>query len=359
MNFRDISLLIDMLIGLLENAIHLSFKNHTKKIIDTINTVLATYDNDRATKYIELEQLKLEIKRLNTEHYKVIQDSIERYKVLSYIHTKTPSEFLLSQMTDDDIKSLIGNYDELLKHLDSEVDEYKLSTIVSNHINKLTDELSGVVTSNALNDIDNKQTLQAVEHTLDKYKRHAQNLANLETGKAQSQANIDVDEENKEKYKLRKIWISQRDKRVRETHIILDATEADKGGLFHSKPTQTKGPAPRMMKGALAMRENAGCRCSIGYRVNGIELQQMDKNHMSKEHQALYERTKFDRYQIWLDKVSENIHPAYYEQLSKGIDWDRKQMLKKKKNTVRDDATKFKEMLENGYHKKADGSWGY
>ena len=346
MDFKDVSSYIDMLIGLLQNAIKKAFTLYLSEVLE----LFKLYDG---------KQFKREYKKLNKKHYKNIQEMIEQSKVLTYIHTKLPSEFLISQMTDEEILSQFDDYDELLKHLDSDTDEFKLFQTILNHLNKIETELNGLVMTNEMNEVDESETEQAIKHIIQKYERYAQQLGDFESGKAQSQAKIDIDEENNKRFEIEKIWISQRDKHVRSTHVLLDGQKADDDGLFYSKPTQTKGLAPRMMVGVFAMKENLGCRCSVGFRVNGIELGQLDKENMSKEHLDIYEQTDFDNYQDWLEERKENIHPAYYEQLSKGILWDDKKAKIDKQFTVKNDAAKFKKMVENGFHKKKDGSWGY
>ena len=91
----------------------------------------------------------------------------------------------------------------------------------------------------------------------------------------------------------------------------------------------------------------------------------MEADNLSPEHRELYEKTSFDKYQEWLNEHQENISPAYYKQLSKGMVWDSVQaaqdydLYKLLDNELFGDAKKFQQMLKRGFHKKKDGSWGY
>src|SRR5699024_8334985 len=170
-------------------------------------------------------------------------------------------------------------------------------------------------------------TKKRLKRIAEKYTSKVQRVSTYEIGRAESLAEVQLGErydtavdelkdkpnkapkgfkfDDKERGKhfvdegsrLKRIWVSQRDLRVRTTHIVLDGQVSDHEGLFYSKATASYGKGPRLMEGINAMQENMGCRCSVGYRVNGIELDQLDDETMSADHREVYEKTSFDHYQ--------------------------------------------------------------
>lgn len=278
---------------------------------------------------------------------------------------------------------------ELRKFLKQDTEEYDLLNTLSHHRNDMLRELKGTLNSSVNDNINPAATKKRLKRIAEKYTTRVQRVSTYEIGRAESLAEVEIgqryddvielikeqtdkapkgfkfdDEERGKRFvdegsRLKRIWVSQRDLRVRTTHIVLDGQAADHEGLFYSKATASYGKGPRLMIGINAMQENIGCRCSVGYRVNGIELDQLDEETMSADHREVYEKTSFDHYQDWLQFHEDDIAPDYYNQLSKQMMWYKNPTPTTEERTehsLMTDAKRFRKMVERGFHKKKMGA---
>lgn len=396
MNWNDLGRQIDVLIGMVENSVHQRFQSRINEIISMYDSLVNTYaDEDSLEALNKYNRLNKAVKQLEqdiTADYSALYKTIAYAQVLAFIHSTTGSAFLLSALTGLSPMLAFPKLLELRKLLKQDTEEYDLLNTLSHHRNDMLRELKGTLNSSVNDNINPAATKKRLKRIAEKYTSRVQRVSTYEIGRAESLAEIKLgdkyeqavkqlekttdkaptgfkfdDKERGKRFvdegsKLKRIWISQRDTRVRPTHVILDGQSADEEGLFYSKSTATYGKGPRMMIGINQMQENMGCRCSVGYRVNGIELDHKDDEFLSEEHREVYERTSFDEYQDWLRFNEDNIAPDYYEQLSKRMMWYKNASMNTKERTQHNlmtDAKRFRQMVQRGFHKKKDGSWGY
>lgn len=370
MNFSDISRQIDILIGMVENEIHTTFQHRMNKIIAMYGSLISDYapdgELDNLNKYNRLNKMIKQLEQDITQDYSAIAKLTQYAQMMAFIHATVGSAFILSALVGVLPVISFPLLRKLRIDLSQELEENELTNVLGRHRSDMLREIKIALRSSTNDEVNPTDTKRKLKRIRDKYTYTVQRLSTYEIGRAESTAAVDISNRFEDKgSKLERIWISQRDERVRSTHVVLDGQKADDKGLFYSKPTKTRGTAPRKMKGIGMLQENMGCRCSVGYRVNGIELDYMETDNLSPEHRELYEKTSFDKYQEWLKANQENISPAYYKQLSKGMAWDSVQaaqdydLYKVLDNDLFGDAKKFQQMLKRGFHKKKDGSWGY
>lgn len=396
MNFNDLGRQIDVLIGMTENSVHQQFQSRINAIIAMYNSLVSNYaDEDSLENLNKYNRLNKAIKQLEqdiTADYSALYKTIAYAQVLAFIHSTVGSAFLLSAMTG--LLPLLGfaKLPQLRGMIQQDVEEYDLLTTLEHHRNDMLRELKGALNSSVQENVNPAATKKRLKRIAEKYTSRVQRVSTYEIGRAESLAEVELGEQydnaidelkdksdkapkgfkfdDKERGKrfvdegsrLKRIWVSQRDLRVRTTHIVLDGQVSDHEGLFYSKATASYGKGPRLMIGINAMQENMGCRCSVGYRVNGIELDQMDEEHMSADYRELYEKTSFDHYQDWLQFHEDDVAPNYYNQLSKQMMWYKNPSPSTEERTEHNlmtDAKRFRKMVERGFHKKKDGSWGY
>lgn len=396
MNWNDLGRQIDTLIGLTENSVHQQFQSRINAIISMYDSLVSNYaDEDSPEALNKYKRLNKAIKQLEqdiTADYSALYKTIAYAQVLAFIHSTVGSAFLLSALTGLAPVLAFPKLLELRKLLKQDTEEYDLLNTLSHHRNDMLRELKGTLNSSVNDNINPSATKKRLKRIAERYTGRVQNVATYEIGRAESLAEVQLGErydtavnelkdkpnkapkgfkfDDKERGKrfvnegsrLKRIWVSQRDLRVRTTHIVLDGQAADHEGLFYSKATASYGKGPRLMIGINAMQENMGCRCSVGYRVNGIELDHMDDEFLSEEHREVYEKTSFDHYQDWLQFHEDDIAPDYYNQLSKQMMWYKNPSPSTEERTehkLMTDAKRFRKMVERGFHKRKDGSWGY
>lgn len=395
MHWNDLGRQIDTLIGMTENSVHLRFHSRINEIISMYDSLVTNYtDEDSLEALNKYNRLSKAIKQLEqdiTADYSALYKTIAYAHVLAFIHGTVGSAFLLSALTGLAPVLAFPKLLELRKLLKQDTEEYDLLNTLSHHRNDMLRELKGTLNSSVNDNINPAATKKRLKRIAEKYTSKVQRVSTYEIGRAESLAEVQLGErydtavdelkdkpnkapkgfkfDDKERGKrfvdegsrLKRIWVSQRDLRVRATHIVLDGQVSDHEGLFYSKATASYGKGPRLMVGINAMQENMGCRCSVGYRVNGIELDQLDET-MSADHRELYEKTSFDHYQDWLQFHEDDIAPDYYNQLSKQMMWYKNPTPTTEERTEHNlmtDAKRFRKMVERGFHKKKDGSWGY
>lgn len=396
MNWNDLGRQIDALIGMTENSINQQLQSRINEIIAMYESMVSSYadedDLESLNKYNRLNKAIKQVEQDITKDFTTLYTTIAYAQVLAFIHATLGSAFLLSGMIGITPLLAFPKLLELRKLLKQDIEEYDLLNSLSSHRTSMLREVKGTLNSGVLNNENTRSTRLKLKRIAKKYTSRVQKVSTHEIGRAESLAEIELgdkyeqavkqlekttekaptgfkfdDKERGKRFvdegsKLKRIWISQRDTRVRPTHVILDGQAADEEGLFYSKSTATYGKGPRMMIGINQMQENIGCRCSVGYRVNGIELDHMDDEFLSEEHREVYERTSFDEYQDWLQFNEDNIAPDYYEQLSKRMMWYKNASVNTEERTQHNlmtDAKRFRQMVQRGFHKKKDGSWGY
>ncbi|MEK4555558.1 hypothetical protein [Jeotgalicoccus sp. FSL K6-3177] len=396
MNWNDLGRQIDALIGMAENSVHQRFQTRINAIISMYDSLVSNYaDEDSLVALNKYNRLNKAIKQLEqdiTADYSALYKTIAYAQVLAFIHSTVGSAFLLSGLTGLAPVLAFPKLLELRKFLKQDTEEYDLLNTLSHHRNDMLRELKGTLNSSVNDNINPAATKKRLKRIAEKYTTRVQRVSTYEIGRAESLAEVEIgqryddvielikeqtdkapkgfkfdDEERGKRFvdegsRLKRIWVSQRDLRVRTTHIVLDGQAADHEGLFYSKATASYGKGPRLMIGINAMQENIGCRCSVGYRVNGIELDQLDEETMSADHREVYEKTSFDHYQDWLQFHEDDIAPDYYNQLSKQMMWYKNPTPTTEERTehsLMTDAKRFRKMVERGFHKKKDGSWGY
>lgn len=396
MNWNDLGRQIDTLIGMVENSVNQQFQARINAIISMYDSLVSNYADEDSlealTKYNRLNKAIKELEQDITADYSALYKTIAYAQVLAFIHSTVGSAFLLSALTGLAPVLAFPKLLELRKLLKQDTEEYDLLNTLSHHRNDMLRELKGTLNSSVNDNINPAATKKRLKRIAEKYTTRVQRVSTYEIGRAESLAEVQLGErydaaveelkdksdkapkgfkfDDKERGKrfvdegsrLKRIWVSQRDLRVRTTHIVLDSQAADHEGLFYSKATASYGKGPRLMVGINAMQENMGCRCSVGYRVNGIELDQLDDETMSADHREVYEKTSFDHYQDWLQFHEDDIAPDYYNQLSKQMMWYKNPTPTTEERTEHNlmtDAKRFRKMVERGFHKKKDGSWGY
>ena len=396
MNWSNLGRQIDVLIGMVENSVHHSFQSRINAIISIYDSLVSNYaDEDSLESLNKYNRLNKAIKQLEqdvTADYSALYKTIAYGQVLAFIHSTVGSAFLLSALTGLAPVLAFPKLLELRKLLKQDTEEYDLLNTLSHHRNDMLRELKGTLNSSVNDNINPASTKKRLKRIAEKYTSRVQRVSTYEIGRAESLAEVEIGQrfddaiehikeqpdkapkgfkfDDKERGKrfvdegsrLKRIWVSQRDLRVRTTHIVLDGQASDHEGLFYSKATASYGKGPRLMVGINAMQENIGCRCSVGYRVNGIELDQLDDETMSAYHREVYEKTSFDHYQDWLQFHEDDIAPDYYNQLSKQMMWYKNLSPttdERTEHNLMTDAKRFRKMVERGFHKKKDGSWGY
>jgi len=396
MNWNDLGRQIDVLIGMAENSIHQRFQIRINAIISTYDSLVSNYAAEDSlealNKYNRLNKAIKQLEQDITADYSALYKTIAYGQVLAFIHSTVGSAFLLSALTGLAPVLAFPKLLELRKLLKQDTEEYDLLNTLSHHRNDMLRELKGTLNSSVNDNINPAATKKRLKRIAEKYTTRIQRVSTYEIGRAESLAEVEIGQrydnaieqlkdkpdkapkgfkfDDKERGKrfvnegsrLKRIWVSQRDLRVRTTHIVLDGQASDHEGLFYSKSTESYGKGPRLMIGINAMQENMGCRCSVGYRVNGIELDQMDDEHMSADHREIYEKTSFDHYQDWLQFHEDDVEPDYYNQLSKQMMWFKNATPSTEERTEQNlmtDSKRFRKMVERGFHKKKDGSWGY
>lgn len=396
MNWNDLGRQIDTLIGMTENSVHLRFQSRINEIISIYDSLVSNYaDEDSLESLNKYNRLNKAIKQLEqdvTADYSALYKTIAYAQVLAFIHSTVGSAFLLSGLTGLAPILAFPKLLELRKLLKQDTEEYDLLNTLSHHRNDMLRELKGTLNSSVNDNINPAATKKRLKRIAEKYTTRIQRVSTYEIGRAESLAEVEIGQrydnaieqlkdkpdkapkgfkfDDKERGKrfvdegsrLKRIWVSQRDLRVRTTHIVLDGQVSDHEGLFYSKATASYGKGPRLMVGINAMQENMGCRCSVGYRVNGIELDHMDDEFLSADHREVYEKTSFDHYQDWLQFHEDDIAPDYYNQLSKQMMWYKNPSPSTEERTEHNlmtDAKRLRKMVERGFHKRKDGSWGY
>ena len=393
MNWNDLGRQIDTLIGMVENSVNQQFQSRINAIISMYDSLVSNYaDEDSLEALNKYNRLNKAIKQLEqdiTADYSALYKTIAYGQVLAFIHSTVGSAFLLSALTGLAPVLAFPKLLELRKLLKQDTEEYDLLNTLSHHRNDMLRELKGTLNSSVNDNINPAATKKRLKRIAEKYTIRVQRVSTYEIGRAESLAEVEIGQryddaiehikeqpdkapkgfkfDDKERGKrfvdegsrLKRIWVSQRDLRVRTTHIVLDGQVSDHEGLFYSKATASYGKGPRLMIGINAMQENMGCRCSVGYRVNGIELDQLDDETMSADHREVYEKTSFDHYQDWLQFHEDDIAPDYYNQLSKQMMWYKNPTSTTEERTehsLMTYAKRFRKMVERGFHKKKDGS---
>ena len=396
MNWNDLGRQIDTLIGMVENSVNQQFQARINAIISMYDSLVSNYADEDSlealTKYNRLNKAIKELEQDITADYSALYKTIAYAQVLAFIHSTVGSAFLLSALTGLAPVLAFPKLLELRKLLKQDTEEYDLLNTLSHHRNDMLRELKGTLNSSVNDNINPAATKKRLKRIAEKYTSRVQRVSTYEIGRAETLAEVEIGQryddaiehikeqtdkapkgfkfDDKERGKrfvdegsrLKRIWVSQRDLRVRTTHIVLDGQASDHEGLFYSKATASYGKGPRLMVGINAMQENMGCRCSVGYRVNGIELDQLDEETMSADHREVYEKTSFDHYQDWLQFHEDDVAPDYYNQLSKQMMWYKNPSPSTEERTEHNlmtDAKRFRKMVERGFHKKKDGSWGY
>lgn len=354
-----------MIIGITEENIRKKMNVSKEEVLKKINEAMAQYSDTDIQKYARLQKLEKEIEQINNDVFSGIYTLIVAASAFSYVHTRMPSYFLLSAMSGLEPPLRWTTLKELKQYLKNPIVERDIKRTLTKHKQSLNNEIKATVKAKVFTEMDSELINETIDRSYEKHANKVEFGSSHEIGLAQSQALLDVEEEWTDipgnlDLVPKKFWLSQRDGKVRATHKVLDGNTADKDGFFHSEPTKTKGRAPRKMEGAFAMQENARCRCSLGFKIGDVEIDEMDKENMSDEHKAVYEKTNLDRYKE--EFLNKNVHPAYYKQLSKRVMFDRNELERDKeeyRNTPRDDAKVFQDMISKGYRKKKDGTWGY
>lgn len=394
MNFNDLGRRIDMLIGVVERDIHQRFQVRINEIITMYESLVAAHgEPEQLNRYNRLNKAIEQLEEDLNSEYSGLVTLITSAQALAFIHSFVGSAFLLGTLIG--ILPLIGfpRLPNLRVDLQQDNEEYILNNVLRQHRNQMMRDIRATLRTSVNEGVSTKDTKRRLKRISERYTKRAQEVASYEIGRAESQAEVEIGEkydeaidqlpdiargfreyntskDNKkthEKFRdagsvLKRIWVSQRDMRVRTTHILLDGQHADEDNFFYSKPTASYGTAPRLMMGINAAAENIGCRCSVGYRVNNIELDYMEEDNMSADHQEAYEMTSYNEYLMFLEQNWDNIHPAYYKQLSKGLRWSQREAIRDGANEQNDlisDSKKFQKMLERGFHKKKNGRWGY
>jgi SPP1 gp7 family putative phage head morphogenesis protein len=240
MNKKETELLLKYLERSLK-AIQKDIVKNYKKALDEIRVELIQLEEKNKfteydiTKYGRLENLKAlisdELKNVYKSNYKLIDTNRKSVFLQAYIKTLESFE-MTPKIKIDMVKTIISNpiynanFADSMKNLTRQ-DLLKISSALNQGF------IQGKTVSEISNDIKTK--------VLNIEANRAMTIARTETQRALSQGKEESYQKLIDKgYKIRKVWITAKDERVREQHQELDGKYADDDGYFHGWTIENK-----------------------------------------------------------------------------------------------------------------------
>lgn len=308
-----------------------------KEILSILEELFEKYQSDdphitwtEFNKYNRLQKTLYTIDELLDGAYSDVIDLIRE----SEMNTEIESYYRHMHMFDmsSDINFLNDGllYSNAKVTMEQPIEKIKLDKTFENHREATIKRIRGHLTTGVLDGKSYDSIAKDIENDIGMSARQSKRVARTEVGRAQSESQLVAEEQAKELgANIEGYWDATLDTRTRSSHQMMDSKKVDVDGNFNVG--LSTGPAPRLLIGEDSASQNINCRCKKLYTVNGLKptvRKARDKNGKSIN-------VPYQTYEEWLSNVEET------------------------KGSVQNDKEKFKEMLENGYHKKSDGSWGY
>jgi uncharacterized protein with gpF-like domain len=218
-----------------------------------------------------------------TEDYRTIVKSIQEQVSYQYVTKYLMMAYIVEQSITPapDMGFSIPSLATIKEALLNPIEFLGLSKVLEQHRNDTVRRINIEITQGLIAGEGYSDIAKRLENQLGFASKKARLVARTEVGRSRSIAAEKVFEQASEYAKMTKVWASMLDIRVRSSHRILDADEADKDGYFHYKKWKAKGPR---LFGVAAL--DIQCRCTVIMKVNGkLPENRRERDYMDDKYQ--------------------------------------------------------------------------
>ena len=289
MNQLDIEEALDKALAKAESDLEKVFARRLKTILFQISEMYRKYEKKGELSFTELnkynryqKEMKLISDQLTDDYrtfVKSIQDQVSYQYVTKYLMMAYIIEQSITPATDMgfSIPSLATIKEALL----NPIEFLGLPKVLEQHRNDTVRRINIEITQGLIAGEGYSDIARRLENQLGFASKKARLVARTEVGRSRSIAAEKVFEQASEYAEMTKVWASMLDIRVRSSHRVLDADEADKDGYFHYKKWKAKGPR---LFGVAAL--DIQCRCTVIMKVNGkLPENRRERDYMDDKYQ--------------------------------------------------------------------------
>jgi len=288
-NQLDIEEALDKALAKAESDLEKVFARRLKTILFQISEMYRKYEKKGELSFTELnkynryqKEMKLISDQLTDDYrtfVKSIQDQVSYQYVTKYLMMAYIIEQSITPATDMgfSIPSLATIKEALL----NPIEFLGLPKVLEQHRNDTVRRINIEITQGLIAGEGYSDIARRLENQLGFASKKARLVARTEVGRSRSIAAEKVFEQASEYAEMTKVWASMLDIRVRSSHRVLDADEADKDGYFHYKKWKAKGPR---LFGVAAL--DIQCRCTVIMKVNGkLPENRRERDYMDDKYQ--------------------------------------------------------------------------
>lgn len=272
MNQFDIEDALDKLEKQGQSKVDKVFNNRLKELLAQVSELMRKYggtENSIWTEVNRYNRFKKELALIEKEmgaNYKEVIEELEKLNRDLYMTKYLMYGYLITQFVgeDEDVGFSLPPKSVIDKALINPVELLTLPKVLERDRNDAIYRISVALTEGLIAGESYAKVAKRLENAVGINRRKALATARTEGSRVRAQASIDLEEsEVGQRVKLKKVWLSSLDLRVRASHRKLDGQVADKDGYFHYHGYKAKGPSLWPLA-----ELSINCRCSTILLVN-------------------------------------------------------------------------------------------
>lgn len=274
-NQNDIDNHIDKLISEAEHEAEKILAARLKHIKQSFASMLDKYQHDDPhvtwTEFNKYNRFKKELNRIEEllqGDYSEIINLIVFSQTKIYLDSYMRHMYLFEQSSGIQMNFTVPSTEQIKKALAQPIEHIKLPPTFQRHRKAVIQRLQGHISEGIMAGNSYNQIAHQINKDLGMSIRQAKMVARTETGRAQSQSQVDAESKAKENgARIEGYWDATLDRRTRTSHRRMDGKKENSDGEF--RIGASVGPAPRLLVGVNSAGENINCRCKKLFTVNG------------------------------------------------------------------------------------------
>ncbi|OMC86920.1 phage head morphogenesis protein [Viridibacillus sp. FSL H7-0596] len=262
---------LDKLMAQTESDIEKLFAKRLKSILAQMSTMYFKLSQNGqepswtdVNKYNRFQQeMKRIAQQLDSDYRKLILEITKSHQTL-YVEKYLMMAYLFSMSNAEELGFQIPSESMIQTALINPVEYLTLPKIFEFHRRELIRKLNIEIAQSLQQGLGYSDLAYRIQQVMGFSRKKAILVARTEGGRVRSLADLQIEEDIRDKVNLDKAWMSSLDLRVRSSHRKLDGQKADGEGYFHHLGLKAKGPH---MWGVANM--DIQCRCTVIYLVDG------------------------------------------------------------------------------------------
>lgn len=271
MDQLEINEQLDKLMAQTESDIEKLFAKRLKSILSQMSNMYLKLSHKGqqpswtdVNKYNRFQQeMKRIAQQLDGDYKKIIKEITKSHQTL-YVEKYLMMAYLFSMSNAEELGFQIPSESMIQTALINPVEYLTLPKIFEFHRRELIRKLNIEVAQSLQQGLGYSDLAYRIQQVMGFSRKKAILVARTEGGRVRSAADLQIEEDIRNKINLDKAWMSSLDLHVRSSHRKLDGQKADIDGYFNHLGLKAKGPH---MWGVANM--DIQCRCTVIYLIDG------------------------------------------------------------------------------------------